>query len=380
MISQYLDDLLALGLDRATLLDDSTSFQLLKGDMGSRSFWRVSLNNQHKSFIFCTYLPKDHPKYTPGHDLADVVRLTSLLSDAGIRVPSIYQYDLTRYIALIEDLGDTTLLSALKQGYDNGDLTQKAADILVQFHHLDTLSSGQLPDFFGSHVFKGNRRFVDWFAPAFFQRQSDDDMISSFLKAWDDIFVALPKPDMGFVHMDFHFENLMLDQTDDFAGKGVVSPVLLDFQGANYGPIAYDLTNLLQDARRDVPQDLQDQILSGVLSPMPADRADSFTAWYHTLACHFHCRVAGQFIKMTLAKGLNKGLNDGDDIVYLPYIPRLLHLIHNNCQRHNVLRPMQIWLDRFMPDDWFERWDDFGDGDWWRIINQTPSFIRPDAF
>src|SRR3546814_9565445 len=59
----------------------------------------------------------------------------------------------------------------------------------------------------------------------------------------------------GTVLRDYHAENIML--IPDHASSHGLG--LLDFQDALVGHPAYDLVSLLQDARRDVPPDIEDR-------------------------------------------------------------------------------------------------------------------------
>jgi hypothetical protein len=118
------------------------------------------------------------------------------------------------------------------------------------------------------------------------------------------------------------------------------------------GPAPYDLANLLEDARTDVPKDLRAQILSRFDQDMQN--------WYRVLATQFHCRVIGQFIK--------QALHDNNPS-YLPHIPRLERYLSEGL-KYPVLAPLKQFFDELQVD-----FSGIGD------LNtlEVEGFIRPDA-
>lgn len=300
------------------------SSNMLKGDLGSRQFWRLRYADG-RSEIMMVSLPECHPNFTPGHRLEDYISLAKQLREYGLHAPEIREYDLQAQLCLIEDFGDMTFLKALDNGYSSEDLTRAAGKVLKI---LQNIPAKNLPDFMSSHIMKGHKRFVDWYCPVLFGRQMSDAFIRSYLDVWEDILASMPAPEKGFVYLDFHFGNLMLLENGETG--------LLDFQGAMNGPVVYDLTNLLQDARRDIDQRLHDEILNIVMDGKPPEQKESFKLWYDVLACQFHCRVIGQFIKLAKLHGKSH---------HLEHLPRLARYIDANTQKHAVLKPLRQWLD-----------------------------------
>jgi aminoglycoside/choline kinase family phosphotransferase len=103
---------------------------------------------------------------------------------------------------------------------------------------------------------------------------------------------------------------------------------IIDFQGAMRGPGAYDLGNLLEDVRIDVPVEIRDRYL--------AAQNEDFKTRYRILTTQFHCRVLGQFIRLA-AKDYKTG--------YLQYIPRVQNLIQCALQEP-LLHPLKEFLDK----------------------------------
>jgi aminoglycoside/choline kinase family phosphotransferase len=127
------------------------------------------------------------------------------------------------------------------------------------------------------------------------------------------------------------------------------------------GPVPYDLANLLEDARVDVPADLRAVMLDRYTQGMNAAENDTFRAWYRVLATQFHCRVTGQFIRMAVRDGKMR---------YLPMIPRVAGYIRDGL-KDPVLAPLAAWFDSQGVD--FRTVDGFD-------VDAVRSAIRADAF
>ena len=95
---------------------------------------------------------------------------------------------------------------------------------------------------------------VDWYLPAITgaadSRPGARDALSRPV-ARPALASTADRVPTSLVLRDYHVDNLMwLESRNGAARCG-----LLDFQDARIGPVAYDLVSLLEDARRDVPDD-----------------------------------------------------------------------------------------------------------------------------
>src|SRR4029078_12746052 len=93
-----------------------------------------------------------------------------------------------------------------------------------------------------------------------------------------------------FTHGDYHAQNLLW--LPDRAGVARVG--MLDFQDALKAHPAWDLTHLLQDARRDVSPDLGRAMLARFLAARPALDAETFLHDYRALAASNAARILGR--------------------------------------------------------------------------------------
>jgi aminoglycoside/choline kinase family phosphotransferase len=267
---------------------------------------------------------------TPGHSMSDFIRIGTYLRSIGINTPKLEASDVKNGFLLLEDFGDVSFRIARDQGTPVKELYAQAVDILAYLHDKAAQPDIKLPAYYESHVHKGRRRVVDWYMPLALGRMNADGLAEEYLAVWDSIERGLPPAPTGFLHIDYHFENLMwLPEREGIQRGGV-----LDFQGAMVGPCAYDLANLLEDARVDVPQDLRAEMLNRFCAGMDREQRDTFLAWYRVLATQFHCRVMGQFIRIALRDGKKR---------YLPHLPRVAGYIAQGLE-DPLLAPLQAWF------------------------------------
>lgn len=326
-------------------------------DMAFRHYFRLR-RADGSTVLLMEAVPDGNPMATPGHSLLDYVRLSAYLRSIGLTTPEVLAADDREGYLLIEDFGDISF----KRAWDEGcaardDLYALAVDSLSWLRQHSKTGDVDLPDYYASHVHTGRRRLVDWYIPAVRGEKNADGLAQSFLDAWDKIEKNLKPVPRGFLHIDFHFENLMLLEKK----TGLDRCGILDFQGAMTGPTPYDLANLLEDARVDVPADLRAMMMDRYTKGMTPEENENFRAWYRVLATQFHCRVIGQFIRMAVRDGKTR---------YLPMIPRVAGYISAGL-KDPVLAPLAQWFEAEGVD--FQKVSGFNPD----IIRPL---IRPDAF
>ena len=131
---------------------------------------------------------------------------------------------------------------------------------------------------------------------------------------------------------DYHAENIMLLGSLQKQG-------LLDFQDALVGHKAYDLVSLLQDARRDVPAELETAMLDRYAAASGAG-AD-FAADYARLGAQRNAKIVGIFVRLWQRDGKPR---------YLDLIPRVWQLLERDLA-HPALEPVARWFDANIPPE-----------------------------
>lgn len=284
---------------------------LLYEDMASRRFYRVG------DTVLMDSLPDDHPHATLGHKLSDYIAIASSLRAKGIHTPEIYAADASNGFLLMEDLGDTPVSDARLEG---------AVDTLIRLRDAYKTNELGRPSYFDSHIHRARGRVVDWYMPCAAKRPNDPAWRDEYLALWEGILNSLPPSLEGFVHVDYHRGNLRALANGDVG--------ILDFQDAKWGPLAYDLVNLLEDGRIRITPERKAELKARYMAGLDAAARDNFDLWYVALAGLFHGRVAGQFIKLVLA-GKPR---------YAEYIPLAQAYMREDLS-HPLLAPLKVWFD-----------------------------------
>jgi N-acetylmuramate 1-kinase len=277
-------------------------------DASTRSYARVEKSGRAAILMDCSLDER------LDHGLDDYIRIAEWLNGIGLRAPEIYERE--KNYLIIEDFGNISFKKAMeKNGPD--EIYALAADVLAYLREQKNLPS--MPFYYDSNVHKTHRRVIDWYVPTIKRRKNPDGLAEEYLSIWAEIEKNAPTSTDNFVHADYHVENLMFLPGE----KGLKRCGILDFQDALLGSGLYDLGNLLEDVRIDVPPAIRQKYTP----EYPA---------YRILATQFHCRVVGQFIRMA-AKDYKTG--------YLQYIPRTQAYIRAALQ-DPILKPLKNFFDK----------------------------------
>lgn len=175
---------------------------------------------------------------------AAYVRVGRHLAARGVRVPAIYGVDEARGWVLLEDLGDRSLLAALRGcrgGAEVLALYGPVLDLLVQAQVGGAegfdLAVGFAPESYGGRtmVDAEGLYFVREFALGVLGVKAPEGLGAEFGRLAREGEEA---PRHWLLHRDFQSRNVHIKD-----GK----PFLIDFQGARPGPLAYDAAALLLD-------------------------------------------------------------------------------------------------------------------------------------
>ena len=128
---------------------------------------------------------------------------------------------------------------------------------------------------------------------------------------------------------DYHAENVMLVQ----GREGVAHFGLLDFQDALAGHPAYDLASVLEDARRDVPPEVERAMIDRYVAA--TGHGETFERAYWALAAQRNTRILGVFTR--LWKRDNKPH-------YRKFQPRMWGLLERDLAQPQ-LKPVRDWFD-----------------------------------
>ena len=144
---------------------------------------------------------------------------------------------------------------------------------------------------------------LDWYAPAVARATPPPGARMQFLAIWREILGADPRQPTTWTLRDFHSPNLhWLAERQGLKRIG-----LIDFQDAVLGPPAYDVASLLQDARVDVPEDLEMRLAALYMrrrtAADPAFDSQNFAAAYAAMGAQRATKILGIFARLDKRDG-----------------------------------------------------------------------------
>lgn len=309
---------------------DTAERRPLAGDASFRRYDRLRKGSERAVLM-------DAPP--PQEDVRPFVRIARLLSGFGYSAPSILAEDHGAGLLLLEDLGDDTYTRVLKQSGDEEALYALAIDLLIDLHRRPAAETvpADLPPYDEDRLLTEALLLTDWYMPAVLGRETPEAVRARYIDAWRRAFAPVLAAAPTLVLRDYHVDNLIW--RPDRAG--VAACGLLDFQDALAGHAAYDLMSLLEDARRDIADELIAAMMARYLAAFPSLDAAAFRRDFAVLAAGRHAKVIGIFTRLCRRDAKPD---------YLVHIPRLWRLLER-ALKHPALAPVAEWMAAELPPE-----------------------------
>jgi len=303
----------------------------LADDASARRYYRLS-NSARRAILM------DAP---PGEmSVVPFLQVARHLVWLGFSAPEIYAADETGGLVILEDFGDDTYNRLLQSDPDcEAELYTLAVDVLSTLHRFSetkVILPGA-PDHSGDILRDGVSQFVLHYLPQVTGQPLPAPLSEEFHALWAAALKPVFEQPKTLVLRDFHVDNLI--RLDD--REGVRRCGLLDFQDAAIGAGAYDLMSLLEDARRDVDENIADDMRERYFQAMnmAGPERDTFDAAYAILGAQRHTRVIGVFTRLCVRDAKP---------AYLVHIPRVWKMLERSL-RHPALTDLKIWFDNHIP-------------------------------
>jgi hypothetical protein len=167
----------------------------------------------------------------------------------------------------------------------------------------------------------------------------NNNMRAEFVMLWRDLLARAAAASKTWMLRDFHSPNLIwLGERSGISRVGVI-----DFQDAVLGPAAYDLVSLLQDARLDVPEQLELALLTRYIKARHATDAAfdpaGFAEIYAIMSAQRNTRLLGTFARLNRRDGKPQ---------YLRHQPRIWTYLTRSLA-HPVLAGLREWYSANVP-------------------------------
>ena len=291
----------------------------LTGDASARKYFRLQKDKQSAVLMDASSVLAS---------VAPFIQISRHLHQLGFSVPAILARDEGKGLLLLEDFGDATFARLLDNPCEPEKLYTLATDVLIALHrHPQAIPKG-LRTYHPEKMLEDIGLFLEWRTPTISETGRKE-----FKTVWREVLPVAHQVPASLLLRDYHVANLMLLPERE----GVRQAGLLDFQDAYQGPITYDLVSLLEDARRDVPDNLREKMVARYLARSPALDRKAFETSLAILAALRHTRVLAIFEKLSRHEGKHEYKK-----LHSPRVERLLQ----RALRHPMLAGVKQWMER----------------------------------
>ncbi len=317
----------------------------LTGDASARKYFRLRTDRQTAILMDASRVPDS---------VAPFIRIARHLREIGFSAPEILAREAECGLLLLEDFGNDSFAKLLDESSgsrgaeaqigNNSESAQAssgvseklftlATDLLIALHRHPQAVPENLRAYHPEKMLEDIELFVQWRTPNVTALERED-----FRTTWRAVLPQAHRVPKSLLLRDYHVANLMLLPNR----TGIRQAGLLDFQDAYRGPVTYDLVSLLQDARRDVPEPLQNKLLTRYLAAFPELDREIFETSLAILAAQRHTRVLGIFERLARHEGKLDYRR-----LHSPRVERMLR----QALHHPILADVKNWMDRHAVTD-----------------------------
>lgn len=326
----------------------------MQGDASTRSYERLS-SGERKVILMNAPRRPDGPPVRGGlpysavahlaEDMRAFVAMARALHEQGLSAPEIHASDLANGYLLLEDLGTEGVVT----GDPPAPIEERygvTLDVLAALHTrslpaLLYVAPGidhRVPPYDMDAFLIEAELLLDWYVP-FRGRSVGAEARAEFARLWRAVLAPAIAAPQTWVLRDYHSPNLLwLPDREGLRRVG-----LLDFQDALIGPAAYDVVSLLQDARVDVPESIEINLLGRyVKARLDGDKAfvaPDFIRLYVALGAQRASKILGIFARLNRRDGKPQ---------YLRHLPRVWRYLRR-CLMHPTLAEVKAWYDVNIP-------------------------------
>ena len=296
------------------------------GDASNRRYLRLERDNAGQSAILM-----DAP-LERGEKVRPFIKVDEYLFERGLSAPEIISRDVDHGLLLLEDLGDDLFARVIeKNSVPEKLLYNEATDLLIRLHSHEP---PDLPAYDAVAATNLAMLAYDWYLPVStgsYERESGELFRETMRRS---LSHHAPECDV-IILRDYHAENLIwLKEREGTARVG-----LLDFQDASLGHRSYDLVSLLQDARRDVPAEIESLMMTRYIKATGQNHED-FHAAYNCIGAQRNLRIVGIFTRLCARDGKSH---------YIDLIPRVWDYLQRNLS-HPAVKEVRDAVMNSLPE------------------------------
>jgi N-acetylmuramate 1-kinase len=331
-----------------------TGRQRMAGDASTRSYARLFRDDQAVILMNSPRRP-DGPAIYQGkpysavahlaEDVRPFVAVANGLRARGFSAPAIHHADLEAGFLITEDFGSTAVVEGdppapIAERY------QQATDVLAALHAqalpevlpLTPQTDYTIPTFDTDALMVEIGLMPEWYLPDRGAALSEAAQ-AEFSAMWRDLLDRATAEPTTWALRDYHSPNLIW--LDDRIGTAKIG--IIDFQDTVLAPAAYDLVSLLQDARIDVPEQLELLLLTRYIKARLAADATfdpaHFAELYAVMSAQRNTKLLGIFARLNRRDGKPQ---------YLRHQPRIWTYLSRSLA-HPALSAFRDWYAAHVP-------------------------------
>jgi len=333
---------------------DTAERRYIQGEASNRIYERLLKPSGETAILMISPRRPDGPPIRFGkpysalahlaESIGPFVAIDEGLRERGFSAPRIFAHALAAGVALLEDFGAQGIVDS------GGIMVERygeAVTALAKLHQMtlpDSLpitpeESYRIPYYDLDALSIEIELVLDWYAPHIAQLALASGAKAIFVNLWQHALKDVHPVRPTWTLRDYHSPNLVwLADRQRWARVGI-----LDFQDCVLGHPAYDVVSLLQDARVDVPDDVELKLLGHyALSRREKDATFEMAAFaraYAVLGAQRATKILGIFAR--LAKRDHKPQ-------YLKHLPRVRRYLAKSLA-HPTMAEIRKWYESYLP-------------------------------
>ncbi|HTP39466.1 MAG TPA: phosphotransferase [Steroidobacteraceae bacterium] len=269
-------------------------------------------------------------------DIAPYLAVARLLEACGVHVPHVEAVDSAQGFVLMEDLGSTQLLGALRSGGDVEQLYRSALDELLLIQVGGLRQHQHLPPYDAAVLERELQLMPEWFLARHLGLTPDAGEQRLLTDTFAQLIAAALAQPRVLVHRDYHSRNLMTSPSN--------RPGIIDFQDALSGPVGYDLVSLLKDCYIHWPRqrvvhwvfEYRARLIAAGAAQLAGGSDSEFLRWFDWIGLQRHLKVLGIFARLSYRDGKHGYLDD---------LPLTLYYVRDTAARYGELHDFRRWLE-----------------------------------
>ncbi len=296
----------------------------IKNDASFRKYYRI----KNKNLIVMDAPPEK------GESVEQFKTVADIIYDFNLSAPQIISLDTKHGFMLLEDFGQTSFSKILNKDNES-ELYKKAIEVLIEINRLSKSKEkrlSKLKSYSKDLLVNESLLFIDWYL-----EKREGELISinqkkEFIQILSDNYNNIKPQSSTLVLRDYHVDNLFYLSNQ----KSLKQVGLIDFQDAVIGSPIYDLVSLLEDVRRPLATNLQNELLEFYIKGVNIN-VQNFEQEIKFFSIQRNLKILGIFCRLAI--------RDKKDS-YLKYLPNTVKLLRKNLQDPFFINLVN-WLKQF---------------------------------